>query len=114
MRGGLRDDLFRHNELGRQLVPAQRHKRVRAGRLRQRAVSPQTRTALPASPEESILTLSILPPGAQEIAQSLLRDAELLLEVAALRNSRSWSMFFGFFVAMISRFFAVCSSAINS
>src|SRR5271165_3405640 len=52
MRVGLRDDLFRHNELCRQLVPAQSQKRVRAGHLRQRAAPPQTGTTLPVSPEE--------------------------------------------------------------
>src|SRR5208337_23081 len=32
----------------------------------------------------------------------------------ALRKSRSWSTVFGFFAAMMRRFFAVCSKAINS
>jgi sugar phosphate isomerase/epimerase len=52
MRVGLRDDLFRHHEFGRQLVPAQSQKRVRDGHLRRQAAPPQTRTALPVSPEE--------------------------------------------------------------
>jgi sugar phosphate isomerase/epimerase len=46
------DNVFRHDELARQLALAQSQKRVRAAYSRQRAPLPQSRTALPVSPEE--------------------------------------------------------------